>query len=252
MRTAGWIPRASSRSSSRPGLELRARADEHHRGVLGAVGQPPLGDAQGERRRDEPLLRAVVEVALESPPGLVGRVDDPRPRRLELGRTRGGGLRAQPRLLGDTPSRDVEDDPVEALAPERVDRVQAPVEDPPHLPRRGDDPVLEDVRLAARERARDVAVHALAVVLVDDRVEAAPGVADEVVHRIAGDPLDLVADELHREVGVDVAAVDRARDVAHQRGDEPLDVRDRVRHDLHHPPTVPRVPATVKPRARRA
>ncbi len=232
-----------------PRLELGARADEHHRRVLGAVDEAALGHSQGERGGDQPLLGAVVQVALDAAPRLVGGGDDPRPRRLELGRARGRGLRAQPRLLGGAPPRDVEDDPVEALAPERVDRAQAAIEDPPHLPRRGDDPVLENVRVAGRERVRDVAVHPLAVFLVDDGVEAAAGVADEVAHRISGDPLDLVADELHREVGIDVAAVDRARDVAHERGDEPLDVRDRVRHDRHHPPTVPRVRPTVKPRA---
>ena len=43
--------------------------------------QAPDLDAE----RDEPLLRAVVEVALEPPALLVARLDDPRPRRLDLG-----------------------------------------------------------------------------------------------------------------------------------------------------------------------
>ena len=36
-----------------------------------------LGEPQLERERHEPLLRAVVQVALEAPPGLVGGDDDP-------------------------------------------------------------------------------------------------------------------------------------------------------------------------------
>ena len=38
-----------------------------------------------ERQGDQPLLRAVVEVALDSPPRFVSRLDDPGTRRDQLG-----------------------------------------------------------------------------------------------------------------------------------------------------------------------
>jgi hypothetical protein len=43
-----------------------------------------LGQSQRQGGGDELLLRAVVQIALESPPGLVGRGDQSRPRRLDL------------------------------------------------------------------------------------------------------------------------------------------------------------------------
>jgi hypothetical protein len=43
-----------------------------------------LGQAEGHRDRDEPLLRAVVEVALDSPPLRFRRLDQTRPRGLQL------------------------------------------------------------------------------------------------------------------------------------------------------------------------
>ena len=65
-----------------PGLQLRAHALELglERGVRLA-----LREAQKQRGRDEALLRAVVEVALELAAGLVARLDDPDARRLQLG-----------------------------------------------------------------------------------------------------------------------------------------------------------------------
>ena len=62
-------------------------------GELG--GRRRLGRTQLECERDELLLRAVVEVALDPPPRRVGRGHDPCPRSLELGaalrvRDRGG------------------------------------------------------------------------------------------------------------------------------------------------------------------
>ena len=55
-------------------------------GVLaGPSGEPSPDAAQRERDRDEPLLGAIVEVALEPTALLVGRLDDPRPRAADLG-----------------------------------------------------------------------------------------------------------------------------------------------------------------------
>ena len=55
---------------------------------LGGAGvggfDPLLGHAQVQRERHQPLLRAVVEVALDAAPLGVGRSDDARARVLEL------------------------------------------------------------------------------------------------------------------------------------------------------------------------
>ena len=66
-------------------LDLVLRAREHVRvGRVAARGREPERDGE----RDEPLLRAVVEVALDPPPLGVGRGDDPGPRRPHLGELR--------------------------------------------------------------------------------------------------------------------------------------------------------------------
>ena len=64
--TGGAIPRARSRSSAIAALASpRALADEL--GDLGLVGEPLLGAAELHAQRDEPRLRAVVQVALDPP-----------------------------------------------------------------------------------------------------------------------------------------------------------------------------------------
>ena len=62
-------------------LQLGAAGLERgHRGRRGGRGRDP----ERERERDEPLLRAVVQVALDPAARLVGRLDDAHARRLEL------------------------------------------------------------------------------------------------------------------------------------------------------------------------
>ena len=51
---------------------------------VGVRAEPPRQEAQLDREPDEPLLRAVVQVALELAPRGVRRLDDPRPRLLQL------------------------------------------------------------------------------------------------------------------------------------------------------------------------
>ena len=96
---AGWMPRASSRSSSSEFGELVARA--RPRAPRPAPGRVRMSDAdhpQLQRDRDEPLLRAVVQVALEPAAlGVAGR-DDALARRLQLGEP-GVGLRLQALVL---------------------------------------------------------------------------------------------------------------------------------------------------------
>ena len=48
-------------------------------------GHPCLRRAQLQPERDEPLLGAVVQIALDPPPRLIGGGDDPRPRGHQLG-----------------------------------------------------------------------------------------------------------------------------------------------------------------------
>ena len=59
------MPRARSRSSAiaRPASSRAA----HERGDLGLVGEALLGAAEVHAQRDEPRLRAVVQVALDAP-----------------------------------------------------------------------------------------------------------------------------------------------------------------------------------------
>ena len=94
----GWMPCASDRSSSTATWSSSA-VDARSRSSSGSASapRPSLGAPQLERERDEALLGAVVEVALDAPPLRVGRGRDPGPRllhRLELR----AHLRVEPRV----------------------------------------------------------------------------------------------------------------------------------------------------------
>ena len=65
--------------------DLGDRAVERRARALRRGGELVLRVAQRETDRHEPLLGAVVEVALDAPTLLVGGRHDPRPRRLDLG-----------------------------------------------------------------------------------------------------------------------------------------------------------------------
>ena len=69
-------------------------------------------------------------------------------------------------------------------------------------------------------RRRPPCCTCVAVVGVHDAQQRPLAAGDEVRGRVAGDPLDLVADQLEREVGVPGRAVDRAGHVGHQRAHE--------------------------------
>ena len=84
MRIAGWIPRASSRSSSRPSASSSLACASSSRRRRGSPGSLRLGEPKAERERDEALLGAVVEVPLEPPPLGVAGLDDARARRGQL------------------------------------------------------------------------------------------------------------------------------------------------------------------------
>ena len=80
MRIAGWIPRASSRSSSSAGGELGRSARELAARPRRISFDQGVQEPQAQGERHEPLLGSIVEVALQTPPLDVARLDDPRPR----------------------------------------------------------------------------------------------------------------------------------------------------------------------------
>ena len=84
MRTAGWMPRASSRSSSSPWASCVLRRGQELAGGRRVLLELRADHAQVERDRHEPLLRAVVQVALEPPALGVAGLDDARARRGQL------------------------------------------------------------------------------------------------------------------------------------------------------------------------
>ena len=66
-------------------LGLDVRLVEEDPGALGVVAELRLGPAELHRQRDQPLLGAVVQVALDPPPLGLGRVHHPLAADLELG-----------------------------------------------------------------------------------------------------------------------------------------------------------------------
>ena len=80
MSTAGWMPRASSRSSSSPCASCVLRGGQDLAGGRRVLLERRADQAQVERERHEPLLRAVVQVALEPPALGVAGLDDARAR----------------------------------------------------------------------------------------------------------------------------------------------------------------------------
>ena len=85
---AGWMPRASSRSSASDCGELVARGGHELLGVPRVVADPPLDQRELQGERDQPLLGAVVQVALDAAPLGVGGGDDALARGLQLGQPR--------------------------------------------------------------------------------------------------------------------------------------------------------------------
>jgi hypothetical protein len=65
-------------------LELGVRALERPAGLARVAVEPLAGHAQGQRKRDEPLLGPVVEVALESLPLGVADLEQTRARAIRL------------------------------------------------------------------------------------------------------------------------------------------------------------------------
>ena len=84
MSEPGWSPRASSRSSSSPASSSSGGVPEQLARRLRVLVDLRLGDTEQQRRRHEPLLGAVVQVALEPPPLLVAGSDDAGARRLQV------------------------------------------------------------------------------------------------------------------------------------------------------------------------
>ena len=80
MSTAGWMPRASSRSSSSPCGELVLRRGQSLAGGWRILLELHADQGQVDREGYQPLLCAVVQVALEPPALGIPGLDDARAR----------------------------------------------------------------------------------------------------------------------------------------------------------------------------
>ena len=122
-RIAGCRPRAISRSSCQPGVELaRARRRAGRAVASGWAASRARASAQLERDRDEALLRAVVEVALQPAALLVAGLDEARARGDQVRARLGAGDRQRHELAERA-------EPVLGLRRQRVlagDRDRAP------------------------------------------------------------------------------------------------------------------------------
>jgi hypothetical protein len=140
--------------------------------------------------------------ALEAAARLVGGAYDPLPRLGYFARHGGVGLGPPRGLFVPTAVGDVEDDAVEPFTLVPADRAPT-LEDPALVTGRREHAVFELELAVALDRLPHVAFDALAVVGMDQRHEAADAVLDEVVRWVAGDALDLIADQVHRPVRVE-------------------------------------------------
>ena len=132
-----------------------------------AVGREP--ELQLQRDRHEPLLGAVVEVALDLAACPVGRLDDARARRAHLGELRLDDLVLAQRLLGGAAGGDVEDRTIEpAPAVARLLCLTA-FEDPALVAVAVQDAVLQRVRAPSVDRVEDRVLDLVTVVGVDRR-----------------------------------------------------------------------------------
>jgi hypothetical protein len=205
------------------GVELGARGGERHR--RGAVRrQRALRGGQHHRRDHEPLLRPVVQVALDPVAGRVGGRHDPGARGLELLNPGGSRLLLEPQLLGRAALRDVEDDPVEPAGAVAVGGLDAALERPADRAVAVHHAVFQVERPLLGDRRRDLAIDRRKVVGMGDVLEAHPARVDEVLGGVARDGLDLGAHALHLPEVIGIRAIDRARDALHQGAQQALRV----------------------------
>ena len=94
-RAAGWIPRASSRSSASDWASSSLAEVDELLGVVRVLADPALDQRELQGEGHQPLLGAVVQVALDPAPLGVARGDDALAGRLQLGQP---GLRLRVQL----------------------------------------------------------------------------------------------------------------------------------------------------------
>jgi hypothetical protein len=123
-------------------LQMVLGGSEQARRALRVVGQSAQASTEGHERADQRLLCAVVKVALDPSPFVVGGAHDPRARCGDLAGDGRLGLGAARHLLEAAAVADVENDAVEPLALVSLDAAAA-LEHPPHIARGGEDSVLE-------------------------------------------------------------------------------------------------------------
>jgi hypothetical protein len=154
-----------------------------------------------------------------------------RARNSETSRATAASVGAARHRLEAAPIADVEDGAVEPFAVVALDGAAA-LEHPALIARGGEDAVLELELSSGVDRLPDVALDTGAIVGMDERRVGPAAALDEVVGRVPGDALDLVADEMHGPVRIQRAPIDHARDVSGQRDQERRRVgrRERSRH----------------------
>ena len=212
------------------GGERRAR-------VVGQLAVRREPDLQSERDREEPLLGAVVEIALDVAACAVGSVQDARARRANLGQLRLDDLALAQRLLRRAAGGHVEDRAVEPAAAVAGRLCVPTLEHPAHGSVPMHEPVLERERPSRGHGLHDRARHVLVVVGMLDARERPHRAADEVARGVAGHHLDLVAQPLHRPVEIARTAIEGAGDVVDQRAQQrlagPQPRRAQSRRDAH-------------------
>ena len=161
--------------------ELLAEALEERSGRLGLALEPRPRHAHVEREGHQPLLGAVVEVALDLPPRRVGGLDDAGARGAQL--VGAGRLHLAPPqgLLGLAPLGDVEDRPVHPEPPGGAVDQLAAIQHPADRAVGAHDPVLEHEGLVRVHRLGDRLHHLRAVVGVDDAHDRPLGARNEVL-----------------------------------------------------------------------
>ena len=166
---------------------------EFRPGLLRHLGVRSAPRLEVEGGRYEPLLGAVMQVALDLPASSVGGVDDASARGANFGELCLDDLSLAKRLLGGAANRDVEDRAMQPAAPVTAILSLPAFQDPAQLTVAAQDAVLQVERPAGVDRLGDRSLDVLAIVGMDDAGERPHGVVDEVTGGIAGDPLDLVA-----------------------------------------------------------
>ena len=223
VRTAGWMPCASSRSSAEawasasPTSSRKATAECGSRSARARARR--TSSASATRCCWAPSCRSRSMRRRAASAASMMRACEAR----SSSSARALDLVAAQRLLVGAALGDVEDRPVHPLLAAGTLDAMAAIEDPAQLSVGALDAVLEVERLPVVDGVLRLLEHRVAVLGADDAHDRAPRVGTEEVARgVARDALDLVADELQRVVVVPRGAVDGPGHVGHERAQHRL------------------------------